>query len=135
MQMTVIPVQEMLDISPRISAVLDLQSSCINGTYEIRQYICKSSTYRVLSRGDHTDMTVIGSPNSCIGIANVSPHDIDVRYTWALGSINIILISTLVSYIVLLSIVGIATCCACSCGGRIIRRIYGRKVTMSIKGP
>lgn len=133
-EMTYISIHEVVDISPRTGGILDLRSSCINGTYEIRQYICRSSSYRVMSRGDYTDMTIVGGPNNCISIANVSPYPIDVRYTWVLGGgINALLISTAILYVIGLVIVGVVLCCMCSFGGRAIRRLYDRRISSMIK--
>lgn len=119
----------LIDVTPRTTGILDLWSMSTDGTYEVREHMCGSDSYKLLSRGNYTDIPIMISTNTCIKIANIIDRSIHVSYRWTFGGgVNTLLISTAILYVFFLIVVGITTCIGCGFGGRIIRWIYDSKI-------
>lgn len=118
-----------IDITPRTTGILDLWSISDDGIYEIREYLCGSDTYKLLFRGNYTDIPIVISVNTCIKIANILNQATHVYHRWTYGGgINTLLITTAVLYAILIAIIGILICIGCGFGGKIARWIYDNKI-------
>lgn len=119
---------ELIDISSRRGGILDLASKSINGSYELRQYLCGDDSYKVLFRGNYTDIPLVITRHTCIKVVNISPEKILFSHYWSReGPVNGLLISTLILYIVFLMIIGISICVLCGVSGRVLKWIYMKK--------
>lgn len=120
----------LLDVTPRTTGILDLWSMSTDGTYEVREYMCGSDSYKLLFRGNYTDIPIMISTNTCIKIANIIERSIHISHRWTFsGGMNTLLISTAILYVFFLIVIGIVICVGCGFGGRIIRWIYDTKIS------
>lgn len=124
-----IPSLGSLDITPRISGILDLVSSSNDGTYEVREYICGMNGYKLIARGNYTDINMMIGSNTCVKIANTLERLIHIDYHWEFGSsTNILFITTIILYVIFLLLLGIGFFICCGFGGKIFRYIYNKKI-------
>jgi len=123
-----------IDITPRVGGVVDLLSSSTDGTYEIRDYICGSDGYKLIMRGNYSDLSLMISPNTCVKLVNIVDTMIHISYKWYFGgSINSLLVSTAILYVFFLCTIGICILIGCAIGGRGIRYIYENKILPHIR--
>lgn len=118
-----------IDVTPRTTGILELWSMSTDGIYEVREHLCGHDSYKLLSRGNYTDIPLTISANTCIKIANILDKGIHVSYNWNFGGgINALLVSTAVLYVFFLIIIGILVCVGCGFGGRLVKYIYETKI-------
>lgn len=117
------------DITPRVSGIMDLFSTSDNGVYEIREYICGMDGFKLISRGNYSDISMMIGSNTCIKIANIMNGVIHVDYHWEFGStINVLFITTIVLYVIFLLLFGACILVCCGFGGKILQHIYDSKI-------
>lgn len=120
---------ELIDITPRTSGILNLFTSSADGIYEVREHTCGVESYRLLSIGNYTDISLYIGPSTCIKVANTLEETINLTYKWEFGSgINALLVSSAVLYVFFLIIVGICLCTCCGFSGKIANYLYENKI-------
>lgn len=104
------------DITPSISGFLNLVSYSMNGSYEIREYICATTFSKILVYGNYTNIPLGVIPGYCVQIVNNNPHPIQISYMWQYGgSVNLLFLISTILYILIL--ISLSTYCLCGCAG------------------
>jgi hypothetical protein len=107
-----------LDITPSLTGFLNLYTMSNNGTYEIREYACSSPPFALMKTlliTNYTDIPINVMGGYCIAAFNLHDHPIHFTYLWSLNTpANIMMMTLIFTYIIVLLIAGICILCCCA---------------------